>query len=695
MEEVAFGRYRLRELIGEGGMGQVFRAHDTVIGRDVAIKVLPPEMGSLDGYRDRFRREAHIAARLTEPHIIPIHDTGEIDGRLYLVMPIIEGVDVQTLLRREGPMPPPLAVRVIEQLAAALNAAHRNSLVHRDIKPSNALMTDDGHVYLIDFGIAHDAAATRLTQTGMMVGTFSYMAPERFLTGTADARADVYSLSCVLHECLTGATPFPGTSMEQQIAGHLTMDPPRPSTFSPAIPAAFDEVIAHGMAKQPQQRYQTAAELAAAAQHALSAASPPPQPPPPAPPPPPVGPVDPTMPGTQQLPYQPTQLAPTLVATPPAAATIGVGRFASVLCGVALLSVATAYLLGPWRETDWSLKYHAVPSVLTWILIAAVIPGVALLALGRGRTRADKTIAGCALVALGIGTALSQWLQALEPSGLLGIVGLLILLIAMAPRPTHALARGVLHCGAGILALAFVDVLTRPYRGVFVPSFSLVIGSAFGVIVVTAGGIACRRAAGRPLTPPPDGPSLGTGRFGCVLIGVVILASSVALALVPRSHSWKISFFVDEGYRSLVASLAWLVMLGVIPGIALLVLGRGRARADETIAGCALVALAPSWLLFAFVPIVYFVLFSLLAIAGLLLSLVPAFPRPTPGLARGYLLCGAGILVLAVVATAYRLQVIYIPDENLVIAFAVGLILLVASLVARQMARLPAAAARR
>ncbi len=159
MDEVAFGRYRLVELIGEGGMGQVFKAHDTVIGRDVAIKVLPPEMGTLAGYRERFRREAQVAARLTEPHIIPIHDTGEIDGRLYLVMPVIEGVDVQTVLEREGAMSPPRAVQIIRQLAAALNVAHRNGLVHRDIKPSNALMTSDEHVYLIDFGIAHDAAA--------------------------------------------------------------------------------------------------------------------------------------------------------------------------------------------------------------------------------------------------------------------------------------------------------------------------------------------------------------------------------------------------------------------------------------------------------------------------------------------------------------------------------------------------------
>jgi serine/threonine protein kinase len=254
VDEVAFGRYRLIGLIGEGAMDKVYKAHDTVIGRDVAIKVLPTELGAEPGYRERFRREAHTAARLTEPHIIPIYDTGEIDGHLYLVMPVIDGIDVHGLLQRDGPMSPQRAVQVIEQLAAALNAAHAAGLVHRDIKPSNALLTGDDFVYLIDFGIAHDAAATKLTTTGMMVGTLAYMAPERFTTGTADARADVYSLACVLYECLTGVTPFPGDSVEQQIAGHLTLDPPQPSSLSPAIAAGFDEVIAAGMAKKPDQR---------------------------------------------------------------------------------------------------------------------------------------------------------------------------------------------------------------------------------------------------------------------------------------------------------------------------------------------------------------------------------------------------------------------------------------------------------
>ena len=270
MDEVVFGRYRLIALIGEGGMGKVYKAHDSVIGRDVAIKVLPTELSAEPGYRERFRREAHTAARLTEPHIIPIYDTGEVDGQLYLVMPVIDGVDVQGLLARDGAMSPQRAVQVTSQLAAALNAAHAVGLVHRDIKPSNALVTGDDFVYLIDFGIAHDASDTKLTSTGMIVGSMAYMAPERFTTGTADGRADVYALACLLHECLTGAQPFPGESMEQQIGAHLTKDPPKPSALNPAVPVGFDEVIAVGMAKNPDQRYQSARDLATAAHQALT-----------------------------------------------------------------------------------------------------------------------------------------------------------------------------------------------------------------------------------------------------------------------------------------------------------------------------------------------------------------------------------------------------------------------------------------
>lgn len=270
MDEVEFGRYQLLSLIGEGGMGKVYKARDTLMDRDVAIKLLPPELAIEEAYEQRFRREAYAAARLTEPHVIPIYEAGEIDGRLYLVMPVIGGIDVHSLLQRDGPMNPQRAAHVIEQLAAALDAAHAAGLVHRDVKPSNALMTNGDFTYLIDFGIARDSEATQVTKTGAIIGTLAYMAPERFTTGVADARADVYSLACMLHECLTGVQPYPGNSAEQQIAGHLNLEPPKPSRANPAIPVAFDDVIARGMAKKPGERFSSAGDLAKAASAAAS-----------------------------------------------------------------------------------------------------------------------------------------------------------------------------------------------------------------------------------------------------------------------------------------------------------------------------------------------------------------------------------------------------------------------------------------
>ncbi|MCQ4364298.1 serine/threonine protein kinase [Mycobacterium gordonae] len=678
MEEVAFGRYRLLELIGEGGMGQVFKAHDTLIGRDVAIKVLPAEMAAMPGYRERFRREAQIAARLTEPHIIPIHDTGEIDGRLYLVMPVIEGVDVQTLLAREGPMAPPRAVRVIQQLAAALNVAHRNRLVHRDIKPSNALMTADEHVYLIDFGIAHDTAATRMTQTGMMVGTLAYMAPERFLTGTADARADVYALTCLLYECLTGSRPFPGDSMEQQIAGHLTMDPPRPSRVNAALPAEFDVVIARGMAKQPEQRYQMAGELADAAHNVLSGAPAPPRPPTP---PPPVGPVAPTMPGTQHDANAPTQQAATLVAPAPAEPAIGTGRFACALCGVILASLATAILLVPWWEAAFKRPYERVPSVLMWLALAGLIPGIALLVSGRGRARADRTIAGSGLVALASGTFLARVFYAHVPVAipvLLAVVAALLLLVPVYLRPTPALARGYLYSGSYVSALALIDWICIPLGAVHLGSLSLVIGTALGLLLLSAGAVA--RGWAQRRAPQPAASSVSAGRFAVVVGGVVGLAVAIAGLFVRRAGSLSISYYPSED-RSYAGTLVWLAMLGAIPGIALLVLGRGRARPDQTMTGCALLTLALSAPLSGQVAPVAGI-YYLIAVVGLVLILISVFAKPDPALARGCLFCGTGGLGLGIIGGFY----LYLPERWGAIA-AVGAILVIAGAIARGMAR--------
>jgi serine/threonine protein kinase/sugar lactone lactonase YvrE len=269
--EVEFGRYRLVEMLGQGGMGAVHRARDTALGRDVAVKLLRPDLAAEPGYQERFRREAYAAGRLASPNIIPIYEAGEIDGRLYLVMPIIDGVDVHAVLNRDGPMSPYKAVRVLEQVAAALDAAHKAGLVHRDVKPSNLLMVGDEFVYLIDFGLVHEATAARLTRTNIAPGTPAYMAPERFRSGTIpDARADVYSLACVLYECLTGRMPYSGGGIEGLALAHMSSEVPKPSSVDAAIPVGFDKVVARGMAKEPDDRYQSASELAVAARAALT-----------------------------------------------------------------------------------------------------------------------------------------------------------------------------------------------------------------------------------------------------------------------------------------------------------------------------------------------------------------------------------------------------------------------------------------
>jgi serine/threonine protein kinase len=269
VEGTPFGRYRLVELIGRGGMGEVWKAFDTATRRVVAVKVLPAQLAADPVFEERFRHEAFAAAGLNNPHVVPIHNFGEIEGRLYVDMRLIEGQDLENVLSA-GPMEPTRAVKVIEQIASALNAAHKIGLVHRDVKPSNILLDEDDFSYLIDFGIARAAGETKLTATGNVVGTWPYMAPERFTTGQSDTRSDIYALTCVLYECLTSSRPFPGDSVEQQIAGHLTTPPPRPSIKRPDVSPELDAVIASGMAKDPEQRYTTTTEMARAAQAAIA-----------------------------------------------------------------------------------------------------------------------------------------------------------------------------------------------------------------------------------------------------------------------------------------------------------------------------------------------------------------------------------------------------------------------------------------
>ncbi len=268
MDETAFGRYRLIKLLGRGGMGEVWLAHDTGIDRDVALKMLLPHFAQDHEFEQRFRREARAAARLDDPHVVPIYDVGELDGRLYVTMRPVKGGDLQSVLKN-GPLDPERAVKIVEQVASALNAAHKAGLVHRDVKPSNVLLTEDDFAYLIDFGIARAAGETGLTSTGATIGTWSYMAPERFKDGEIAPSSDVYALACVLYQCLTGELPFTAKTLEQVAVAHMVSPAPRPSLTHPGVPSDLDAVIAAGMAKDPTSRYPTTVELATAARTAL------------------------------------------------------------------------------------------------------------------------------------------------------------------------------------------------------------------------------------------------------------------------------------------------------------------------------------------------------------------------------------------------------------------------------------------
>ncbi len=266
-----FGPYRVGTRLGRGGMGEVHEAFDTVRERTVALKRLLADDQDDPDVRERFRRESRIAARLDSPHVVPIHDFGVIDGRMFIDMRLVRGRDLGSLLAAEGPLPAERAVGIVEQVADALDAAHQAGIVHRDVKPSNALLAARDFVYLADFGIVHVREATnqpRLTATGSSLGTPSYMAPEQLRADPFDHRLDVYALGCVLFESLVGRPPFVGERMAVMLS-HLHDAPPRPSSLAPAVPSELDDVVLGALAKDPAERPASAGELAGAARAVL------------------------------------------------------------------------------------------------------------------------------------------------------------------------------------------------------------------------------------------------------------------------------------------------------------------------------------------------------------------------------------------------------------------------------------------
>jgi len=265
-----FGPYYLKRLLGRGGMGEVYEAEHTVKKFTVALKLMSQAFSQDPVFRKRMEREARITGALLEPHVVPIHDYGEIDGQLFVEMRLIEGVDLESVLREQGRLSPSRAVAIILQIASALDAAHAAGVTHRDVKPPNILITRDDFAYLVDFGIASARSDEKLTQLGTAVGTWKYMAPERFTNEEVTPRSDIYSLACVLYECLTGAPPYAADSTGVLIASHMMEPIPLPSVQDAGLPPAFDAVIECGMAKTPEERYASAGALAAAAHEALN-----------------------------------------------------------------------------------------------------------------------------------------------------------------------------------------------------------------------------------------------------------------------------------------------------------------------------------------------------------------------------------------------------------------------------------------
>src|SRR4029077_21231758 len=234
------GRYRLIELLGQGGMATIYRASDSQLGRDVAVKVLRPEYGRDPDFVARFRMEAQAVASLNSPNIVVVHDFGMDDAGPFIVMDYVDGEDLARLLRRTGPLPPAQAARIAAEVARALAAAHARGLTHRDIKPGNILLAQNGRVLVTDFGIARAIAEAQMTLPGMTLGSVQYMSPEQARGETATERSDIYALGVVLFEMLAGRRPFEGDSAAAIAMARLMPPVPMPSLYRSGIPPVLE-----------------------------------------------------------------------------------------------------------------------------------------------------------------------------------------------------------------------------------------------------------------------------------------------------------------------------------------------------------------------------------------------------------------------------------------------------------------------
>ncbi|WP_169585806.1 bifunctional serine/threonine-protein kinase/ABC transporter substrate-binding protein [Antrihabitans stalactiti] len=269
-----FAGYVIERAIGAGGMGTVYVAHQSQLQRRVALKLLNEQLSADTDFRRRFTQEAILAARLSHPNIVSIHDQGQAQGQLWIAMQYVDGTDAAGALRAaRGQLDPSRAVGIIEQIGSALDYAHRAGLVHRDVKPANMLLAHDDseRALLTDFGIAKAADLAGLTQTGGVVATFAYASPEQIDGRPVDGRSDQYSLACSAFELLTGARPFVGDSAASVMFAHMHKPPPSANALAPHLPPAVNDVLARAMAKNPAQRFATCAEFASALRQAITA----------------------------------------------------------------------------------------------------------------------------------------------------------------------------------------------------------------------------------------------------------------------------------------------------------------------------------------------------------------------------------------------------------------------------------------